>query len=103
MVNARKVQNPGSWARGSTGLNKKVRQAILVDAKACRLVEQGVRAAKQSNKCDSFHVAVGCERGRHRSVSIAIEIAARLEEEGLYDVQVTHRDIDRARRAKKTA
>ncbi len=39
-------------------------------------------------------IAVGCTGGRHRSVAIAEELAARLGREGL-DVIVRHRDIER--------
>jgi UPF0042 nucleotide-binding protein len=39
-------------------------------------------------------VAVGCTGGKHRSVAISEQLAARLEREGL-DVQVVHRDLGR--------
>ncbi|HEX4806985.1 MAG TPA: RNase adapter RapZ [Conexibacter sp.] len=44
-------------------------------------------------------IAIGCTGGRHRSVAIAEQIAARYREAGEYLVEVAHRDIDRAGRA----
>jgi UPF0042 nucleotide-binding protein len=41
-------------------------------------------------------IAVGCTGGRHRSVAIAEHLAARYRED--FNVQVTHRDIDKRRR-----
>jgi UPF0042 nucleotide-binding protein len=38
-------------------------------------------------------IAVGCTGGRHRSVAIAEEIAARYGEHGDYLVEVSHRDV----------
>jgi len=97
VLNARKAKNPGQWARGSTGLNKKVRQAVFQDDKAHRLVEQGVQLVEaqlleRSPTEPPVHCAVGCDRGQHRSVAIAIEIAAELKKRGI-DVLVEHRDI----------
>ena len=40
-------------------------------------------------------VAIGCTGGRHRSVAIAEQLAARFREAGEYFVEVAHRDIDR--------
>ncbi len=39
-------------------------------------------------------IALGCTGGRHRSVCLAVKIAADLKEKG-YNVNVRHRDIDR--------
>ena len=41
-----------------------------------------------------MHVAVGCTGGRHRSVVIAIELAAALSGDGVA-VEVRHRDVHR--------
>jgi len=43
-------------------------------------------------------IAIGCTGGRHRSVAIAEQLAARYREEGEYLVEVAHRDIDRVGR-----
>ena len=40
-------------------------------------------------------VSVGCTGGRHRSIALANEIAARLMESGDYGVRTWHRDIDK--------
>jgi len=41
-------------------------------------------------------VGIGCTGGRHRSVMIANELAARLRKAG-FDAQATHRDVKQAR------
>lgn len=41
-------------------------------------------------------IAIGCTGGRHRSVAVAEQLAARYREHGDYLVEVTHRDIERA-------
>jgi UPF0042 nucleotide-binding protein len=41
-------------------------------------------------------VAIGCTGGRHRSVAIAEELAARFRPDERYFVEVLHRDVDRA-------
>jgi UPF0042 nucleotide-binding protein len=43
-------------------------------------------------------IAVGCTGGRHRSVAIAEQLAARYRADGDYLVEVVHRDIDRVAR-----
>jgi RNase adapter protein RapZ len=40
-------------------------------------------------------LAVGCTGGKHRSVTIASELATRVESTGSADVQVVHRDLGR--------
>jgi RNase adapter protein RapZ len=41
-------------------------------------------------------VAVGCTGGRHRSVTIAEDLAAHFRDDGRFFVEVQHRDVDRA-------
>jgi len=43
-------------------------------------------------------IAIGCTGGRHRSVAIAEQLAARYREQGDYLVEISHRDIDRVKR-----
>jgi UPF0042 nucleotide-binding protein len=43
-------------------------------------------------------IAIGCTGGRHRSVAIAEQLAARYRAAGDYLVEIAHRDIDRAGR-----
>ncbi|HYZ99907.1 MAG TPA: RNase adapter RapZ, partial [Acidimicrobiales bacterium] len=40
-------------------------------------------------------IALGCTGGRHRSVTIAEEVARLLREHGVRDPGVVHRDIDK--------
>jgi RNase adapter protein RapZ len=40
-------------------------------------------------------IAIGCTGGRHRSVTLAEALAARLTEKTRFSVEVVHRDIDR--------
>jgi UPF0042 nucleotide-binding protein len=40
-------------------------------------------------------VAVGCTGGRHRSVAITEDLAARFREDERFHVEVQHRDVDR--------
>jgi RNase adapter protein RapZ len=41
-------------------------------------------------------VAIGCTGGRHRSVTIAEDLAANFRGDDRYFVEVQHRDVDRA-------
>jgi UPF0042 nucleotide-binding protein len=43
-------------------------------------------------------IAVGCTGGRHRSVAVAEQIAARYREHGDYLVEIAHRDVERGTR-----
>ncbi|MGB2709934.1 MAG: RNase adapter RapZ [Conexibacter sp.] len=44
-------------------------------------------------------IAIGCTGGRHRSVAVAEQLAARYRDHGDYLVEVAHRDIERASRS----
>jgi UPF0042 nucleotide-binding protein len=44
-------------------------------------------------------IAIGCTGGRHRSVAVAEQLAARYRDEGDYLVEVAHRDIEHASRS----
>jgi UPF0042 nucleotide-binding protein len=57
------------------------------------LLEFVVTQYKNTGK-KQIHAAVGCTGGRHRSVAVAEELAARLSERG-HNVVTNHRDIDR--------
>ena len=48
----------------------------------------------EEGKSEEFHLSIGCDRRKHRSVAIAEEIGRRLTKQGLL-VAVVHRDIDK--------
>lgn len=102
VVDARLVRNP-FWVaelRPLTGLDAGVREYVLADPAAEELLGQAARllrwaAARSTERGRRFlHVAVGCTGGRHRSVVLAEELAARLRREGV-EVTVRHRDVDK--------
>jgi UPF0042 nucleotide-binding protein len=82
--------------RELTGLDDEVRHTVirtpgippLIDALA-GVVNGFVVGAPQL----PTRIAVGCAGGRHRSVVVAIEVAARVRKMRGVDVRVRHRDI----------
>lgn len=102
VIDARLVRNP-FWVddlRPLTGRDAGVRDYVLADPAAEQLLETASTlltwAAGQSQQRGRrfLHVAVGCTGGRHRSVVLAEELAARLGGDGLV-VEVRHRDVDK--------
>lgn len=102
VFDARLVRNP-FWVdelRPLTGLDDRVRDYVLADPASQELLDQAAgllrwAAARYSERGRGFlHVAVGCTGGRHRSVVLAEDLAARLRGAGL-DVRVRHRDVDK--------
>ena len=103
-INARGISNPPSNARkGHTGLDRRFRTEVLAMDGAEEVVMQVVNTAVDllENRIDTSIVdvvgviGVGCEQGRHRSVSVVIEAKNRLEKLG-YDSQqiiTDHRDV----------
>jgi len=102
VLDVRFLPNP-HWVdelRPLTGLDGPVRDYVLgqeaakafVD-KVVDLLELTLPAYKQEGKA-YLSIAVGCTGGRHRSVAIAEELAARLAEVGT-SVTVAHRDVER--------
>jgi len=103
VVDARFLRNP-FWEpelRPLTGLDAAVHDFVWDQEAAREFVERLVgllgwtldRAADAGRR--RLHLAVGCTGGRHRSVVLACEIAARLREEGL-PVVLRHRDVERS-------
>jgi UPF0042 nucleotide-binding protein len=101
-VDARFLRNP-FWEpelRPLTGLDPAVHDFVwdqpaareFVDRLAALLTWTLERAADAGRS--RLHLAVGCTGGRHRSVVLAAEIAARLREEGM-PVVLRHRDVQR--------
>lgn len=102
VADARILRNP-FWEpalRPFTGFDQAVRDFVLEQPVARELVERladmfawvCIRASECGRS--SVHLAVGCTGGRHRSVVIACELAARLEGSGA-TVTLQHRDVER--------
>ena len=102
VLDARLVRNP-FWVpdlRPLTGLDARVREYVLADPASEELLDRAAgllqwAATRYTQRGRRFlHVAVGCTGGRHRSVVLAEELAARLRGGGL-QVTVRHRDVDK--------
>jgi RNase adapter protein RapZ len=102
VVDARFLRNP-FWEpdlRPLTGLDAPVRDFVWEQPTAREFVERLAALVSWTLERASdagrtrLHLAVGCTGGRHRSVVLASEIAARLREEGV-PVVLRHRDVGR--------
>ncbi|WP_242659674.1 RNase adapter RapZ [Thermostaphylospora chromogena] len=102
VVDCRFLPNP-HWVpelRPMTGLDAPVRDYVLGQPGAKAFLDayeevMGVVAAGYTREGKSFAtLAVGCTGGKHRSVAMAEQLAARLRERGM-EVQVSHRDTGR--------
>jgi UPF0042 nucleotide-binding protein len=77
-----------------------VRDYVLETAAASSFVDQfeqlvaGLLPQYRAEGRSYLTVAIGCTGGRHRSVAIAEEVAARLRGRGVA-VRTTHRDVTR--------
>ena len=102
VIDSRILPNP-FWEpalRPLTGLDQPVRDFLLGQEvsrefieKTAAVLEWVVAVARRRGR-QAIHVAVGCTGGRHRSVVIAVELAARLAADGV-TVGVRHRDLHR--------
>jgi RNase adapter protein RapZ len=102
VADCRFLPNP-HWVAGLaplTGQDREVREYVLGQAGAAEFLDaylEAVRVTLAGYEGGSKHIvmlAVGCTGGKHRSVVIAEEIAARLA--GTWPaVQVVHRDLGR--------
>ena len=102
VVDCRLLPNPHwvSELRPMTGLDPQVRDYVFaqdgarefVDAYADLLHRYEEGYAREGKHYATL--AVGCTGGKHRSVAIAEELAARLRADGV-DVSVVHRDLGR--------
>jgi UPF0042 nucleotide-binding protein len=102
VVDSRILPNP-FWEpelRPLTGLDEPVRAFLLAKEESRELLEhtaallEWVVATARRRGREAMHVAVGCTGGRHRSVVIAVELAAALATDGV-SVDVRHRDVHR--------
>ncbi|MFI0356471.1 RNase adapter RapZ [Actinomadura sp. 9N407] len=102
VVDCRFLPNP-HWVpelRPKTGRDTAVRDYVLGQRGAKEFLDaytEVLRLLADGYEREGKHyvtLAVGCTGGKHRSVAMAEQIAARLRDEGI-DVQATHRDLGR--------
>lgn len=101
VVDVRLLENP-YWVdelRPLDGRDPRVRDFVIEQPAAKELLdnlEKTLRAAiphYRERGRSHLTVAFGCTGGRHRSVAMAREMAARLERDGSIDVEFTSRDL----------
>jgi UPF0042 nucleotide-binding protein len=102
VMDVRFLPNP-HWEddlRPLTGHDPKVRDFVLETAAGSTFVDQfdgllGTLVPQYQAEGRSYlTVAIGCTGGRHRSVAVAEELAARLRQRGVA-VRTSHRDVSR--------
>lgn len=102
VMDVRFLPNP-HWVdalRPLTGHDPAVRDYVIERAQTSEFLDRlealiaGLLPAYQSEGRSYLTVAIGCTGGRHRSVAVAEELAARLRNHGVA-VQSTHRDVGR--------
>ena len=102
VLDCRFLPNP-FWVEGlreQSGLDSDVRNYVLEQEGAPEFVDKLedlmlLLLPRFASEGKSYlTVAVGCTGGRHRSVAVAEELAARLRKRG-FDLRVTHRDLHR--------
>jgi UPF0042 nucleotide-binding protein len=102
VVDCRFLPNP-HWVpelRPKTGRDTAVRDYVLSQRGAKEFLDaysEVLRLLAGGYEREGKHyvtLAVGCTGGKHRSVAMAEQIAARLRDEGI-EVQVAHRDLGR--------
>jgi hypothetical protein len=102
VVDVRLLDNP-YWVdelRPLDGRHPRVREFVLAQPAATELLDNLERTLKaalphyRERGRSQLIVAFGCTGGRHRSVAMAKEMAARLERLDGVDVEFTPRDID---------
>ncbi len=103
VVDVRFLPNP-HWIpelRAHTGQDPEVRDYVLAQEGAGEFLDRYhellrlVGAGYQREGKRYLTVAVGCTGGKHRSVTIAIELARRMSEQDGLSVRVEHRDLGR--------
>jgi UPF0042 nucleotide-binding protein len=102
VMDVRFLPNP-HWddaLRPLTGLDERVREFVLTSPAAEDLLERldgllgSILPGYAAEGRSYLTVAIGCTGGRHRSVAIAEELAARLRRRGA-TVRTSHRDLTR--------
>jgi RNase adapter protein RapZ len=102
VVDMRFLPNPHwvSELRPRTGLDDDVADYVLTQPAAAQFLDrldgllEVVYAGFATERKQFLTLAVGCTGGKHRSVAIAEEVAARMARTGL-EVMVVHRDLGR--------
>lgn len=103
VVDVRFLPNP-HWIpelRGHTGRDAEVRDYVLGQEGAEEFLDryhellQLMSAGYRREGKRYLTLAVGCTGGKHRSVAIAEQLAARLDEQDHVPVRVVHRDLGR--------
>ncbi len=83
-----------------TGLDEKVREYVKSTPDSREYISkfkefaQGYISKHILSEKENLIIAIGCTGGRHRSVTVAIELFNHLTEKG-YNVEIIHRDIDK--------
>jgi UPF0042 nucleotide-binding protein len=103
VLDVRFMENPFYIAelRPLPGTDTKVRDFVLRNPATTEFLEQAMRLLSfalpryEAEKKARLTVALGCTGGRHRSVTIAEELARRLRGIWPGEVTVGHRDMDR--------
>ena len=102
VVDVRLLENP-YWVdelRPLDGRHPRVREFVLAQPAATELLDNLERTLKdalphyRARGRSQLILAFGCTGGRHRSVAMAAEMAARLERLEGVDVEFTPRDLD---------
>ncbi len=87
--------------RTMTGLNEEVQDYVKVDESYTPFMEKLVDLIlmliplyiREGKKY--FNISIGCTGGRHRSVTVVENLAEILTKNGIEDIRIKHRDIDK--------
>jgi len=85
--------------KSSTEVDRKQEEEVVVDGEGGDETESREKAnAEAPEVAENGHnvvkIGVGCEIGRHRSVSLVVEAAKLLRKEGIVVLEPIHRDIE---------
>lgn len=98
ILDAREITNPhhNKALRSLTGKQVDVQVEVISHPKAAELMHKVFRFVESAEDQDAerIDVAIGCTRGRHRSVALVEMVATRLATRG-YHVIKRHRDLVR--------
>ncbi len=99
MFDVRFMQNP-HWVddlKELPGTNNEVQKYVKADKDYESYVQTATDLILQTLKRDNKSyviIGVGCTGGRHRSVTVAMDITSRLKDAG-FNANINHRDLDR--------